>query len=434
VAASSRRDLVRVLLGVAAAILLGPLQRARALADPFAVLGAPCATDAECPQPQEPMGMCSMTVACAENGFPSDGPRVCCSDGCCQSDDDCCGDMRCAPGYEGGGHCTVPPFPTRSAGQPCASNSDCRHWPGCWAECVSHHCKCSDPIGPYADAPPTASLPDDDAAMAAAETVAALEVAGRIYNLYRDMHPDARAIIPLEAVVGWYENEFTRFAGPPPLAVKVRFITWTWEVTGRTYPDTAEVALRQDVPDGTVARDEVRLVKDDDGNWGWFFGRTRAFVDEQIARYAQPAAADTGALPQEPCTSSEDCSQAEGPAECVRGLRDGVMQLLCLRDTGGACSAADDCLRTMTCNGGVCGSLLAGEARTATQDLALRASPPQRDLPTPGDDRYPPGDVPLLVVPAGSTLALADGGSVFGYVEVEYDGVTGWVSEEGLAP
>jgi hypothetical protein len=29
----------------------------------------------------------------------------------------------------------------------------------------------------------------------------------------------------------------------------------------------------------------VRLVKDPFGNWSWFFGRDRAFVEEQIIRY-----------------------------------------------------------------------------------------------------------------------------------------------------
>jgi hypothetical protein len=80
----------------------------------------------------------------------------------------------------------------------------------------------------------------------------------------------------------------------------------------------------------------------------------------------------------------------------------------------------------------VSGSLLAGEVRTTTQDLELDAAPPQRDLPQPGDDRYPPDEVPLLVIPAGSTVILAPGGSVWGYTDVAYQGVTGWVEEEYL--
>ena len=124
--------------------------------------------------------------------------------------------------------------------------------------------------------------------MAAANTIAALEVASDLYDLNRSMHPDAQAIVPREAMIGWYTNEFTHSGEPAPRAIKVRFISWTWEVTGQTYPETAEVALRQQLPDGRVVRDEIRLVKDQFGNWGWFFGRDRAFVEEQIARFPAP--------------------------------------------------------------------------------------------------------------------------------------------------
>ena len=178
----------------------------------------------------------------------------------------------------------------------------------------------------------------------------------------------------------------------------------------------------------------MRLVKDGRGNWSWFFGRDRAFVEEQIARYAEsPTSGDTGAQPQDECRSTEDCSQVGGPAQCVRVLGDdGFIVIICLRDTGGTCVTDDDCLRTMTCNSGTCGSLLAGEERTTTQDLELHANPPQSDLPQPGDQRYPPDEVPLLVIPAGSTVTFGAGGSVFGYSEVEYQGTIGWVLEEHL--
>jgi hypothetical protein len=193
------------------------------------------------------------------------------------------------------------------------------------------------------------------------------------------------------------------------------------------------VVYRQQFADGSDVRGEVRLVKDYAGNWRWFFGRDRAFVEEQIARFTGPVTTDTGAQPQEACTSTEDCSAAGGPSQCVRVLGDeGVMVIICLRDTGGSCGSDEDCLRTMTCTSGTCGSLLAGEVRTTTQDLALYADPPQRNLPQPGDQRYPPDEVPLLVIPAGSTVTFAAGGSVWGYIEVEYQGVTGWVLEKFL--
>jgi hypothetical protein len=65
----------------------------------------------------------------------------------------------------------------------------------------------------------------------------------------------------------------------------VRFVEWTWPVTGKTYPITAEVSFRQPFANGTVAEEVVRLVQDANGEWRWFFGRSREFVDEQIARH-----------------------------------------------------------------------------------------------------------------------------------------------------
>jgi hypothetical protein len=146
--------------------------------------------------------------------------------------------------------------------------------------------------------PPEISyIPDAEAALTVAETVARLEVSGNFSNLYRSMHPDAQAIIPQEAVVSWYENEFMHVGEPAPSAIKVRFVSWTWEVTGKTYPETAEVVLRQQLPDGTIVRDEIRLVEDHYGNWGWFFGRDRAFVEEQVARFPGTSSDATGAQP-----------------------------------------------------------------------------------------------------------------------------------------
>jgi predicted metalloprotease len=67
-------------------------------------------------------------------------------------------------------------------------------------------------------------------------------------------------------------------------------------VTGDTYQGAAEVSFRQPFEDGTVADDVGRLVPDAEGRWRWFFGRSREFVNEQIARYspAGPEAGDIG--------------------------------------------------------------------------------------------------------------------------------------------
>ena len=283
----TRREVMRLL--VTALATLPPLaaRAGAARSQGVVALGGPCASAQECRQPEE--GMWQEPVVCADNGFASDGELSCCvNDGCCLTDADCCGDLRCAAAYEVcPGFCTRPPFPTRRAGQLCTSHFDCISWPGYMTRCIEQICTYTDPrsaeILPIPlDQPP---IPDAEAALAAAETLAGIEVSDKFYGLYESMHPDARAIIPREAVIGWYENEFAYVGEPAAQAVKVRFVSWTWGVSGKTYPETAEVALHQVLSNGTVLRDEVRLVQDEAGAWSWFFGRDRAFVEEQIARY-----------------------------------------------------------------------------------------------------------------------------------------------------
>jgi hypothetical protein len=191
-------------------------------------LGGACTSNDECSQPEGLVPFCSMTITCADNGFSSDRPKVCCSDGCCRTDAACCGELRCAPTYEPGPSCEFPPYPTRAAGQICTSNGDCFHWPGCEAACVNQRCRCQGRWArPLAEPPEISFIPEDDVALLVAETAANLEVSGNIYALYWSMLPDVQAIIPREAVIGWYENEFTHFGKPAARAIKVRFISWT---------------------------------------------------------------------------------------------------------------------------------------------------------------------------------------------------------------
>jgi hypothetical protein len=87
---------------------------------------------------------------------------------------------------------------------------------------------------------------------------------------------------------GWYREEF---APQNPQAITeitaVRQVTWTWPVTGETYATTYEVDYVQPFgigPNYTFVSETVRLVPT--GNsFGWFFGRSREFVEDQIARY-----------------------------------------------------------------------------------------------------------------------------------------------------
>lgn len=157
----------------------------------------------------------------------------------------------------------------------------------CEVACLARHCAC--PGAPEAtdatDRPDLPAIPDAESALAFAAWLSLLESTERYDVLYRVMHPDARAIIPARVMTRWFRRLAPTRGAEVAVPLKVRFIPWTWGVTGKTYPEAAEVAFRQQLWDGTIVRDEVRLAKDPFGNWGWFFGRDRAFVEEQIARF-----------------------------------------------------------------------------------------------------------------------------------------------------
>lgn len=108
-----------------------------------------------------------------------------------------------------------------------------------------------------------------------------------LYTLYGHMHPDAQAFIPRYAVIGWYQADFQPRGPQQSVATGVTYLpSWTWPVTGVAYDNVAEVAYTQAFADGTVEQDVVHLAMVD-GAWRWFFGRSQAFVDEQIARFDQ---------------------------------------------------------------------------------------------------------------------------------------------------
>lgn len=139
------------------------------------------------------------------------------------------------------------------------------------------------PSPAMAVAQPTANTSASDPASTAID-ISVLESQGRFSRIYDQMHPDAQKIIPRSTVVGWYENEFGPL-GPGEISVTdVQYDSWTWPVTGTTYPNTAEIFFEQPFANGTTVAEVVRLVEHD-GEWKWFFGRSLGFVEEQIAIY-----------------------------------------------------------------------------------------------------------------------------------------------------
>jgi hypothetical protein len=157
-----------------------------------------------------------------------------------------------------------------------------------------------------------------DAAAEFAYGLSGLERDGNFDQLYRLMHPDAKAIVPKSAVVGWYQEDF---APQQPQAITeitaVRQVSWIWPVTGKTYPTTYEVDYVQPFGTGPTyeyVNETVRLVPT--GNsFGWFFGRSREFVDEQIARF--PEQAHTASATNQDQSASRASSAQTGTTGCT---------------------------------------------------------------------------------------------------------------------
>jgi hypothetical protein len=139
------------------------------------------------------------------------------------------------------------------------------------------------------------------AAADAARELSVLEADRDFDALYEGMHPDALAVVPRSAVVGWYETYFSNRETSELEVIAVEPEPWTWEVTGVTYDDAVTVTYDQPYTvDGVVSdvTGEVHLVPFGD-EWGWFFGASRAFVDEQVALYGDDGSATMFSLSQE---------------------------------------------------------------------------------------------------------------------------------------
>ncbi len=127
--------------------------------------------------------------------------------------------------------------------------------------------------------------------MAAAEELSRLEATEHLpalYEFYARLHPDAQEIVPRHVVIGWYQDHWQSKGPQPAVATNVRFIDWRWPVNGVIYRDVADVSFTQEFEYAPRIADVVRLAEVD-GVWHWFFGRDRAWVEEQVAHYNDQA-------------------------------------------------------------------------------------------------------------------------------------------------
>ncbi len=136
--------------------------------------------------------------------------------------------------------------------------------------------------------------------MAAAEELSVLEATEHLpalYTFYGLMHPDGREIVPRHVVIGWYQDEWQPKGPQPARATGYQFVDWTWPVNGVTYRGVSEVSFVQEFDNAPTVEDVVRLAWAD-GAWRWFFGRDRAWVDQQIETYNARAYIDQqGSVP-----------------------------------------------------------------------------------------------------------------------------------------
>lgn len=141
-------------------------------------------------------------------------------------------------------------------------------------------------ISAHALSPAAGAQTDADVATVTAVAVhlSELEAAGRLTELYGLMHPDAQAVVPLDVFRDWH----LRRVSPRSLGVlsvlSVQFEPWTWAVTGKQYQNAARVYYAQPIAGASPVLGYLRLVPANDGSWAWFFGRSRAFLDRQLAR------------------------------------------------------------------------------------------------------------------------------------------------------
>lgn len=133
--------------------------------------------------------------------------------------------------------------------------------------------------------PVRAQAIDLAAASAVAQQLSVLESQGDWDDLYDQLHPDSQLTVSRETVAYWYETYFAPNGPNPADIAGASLVSWTWPVTGRTYPQTAEVAYTQVFDNGTTVDEVVRLVLAPDGTWRWFFGRSPEFI-QQITQEA----------------------------------------------------------------------------------------------------------------------------------------------------
>ncbi len=132
---------------------------------------------------------------------------------------------------------------------------------------------------------------DIAAARARAEEIFTLAEQKKFNAMYDLIHPDAHAVVPRAVAVNTFEELYAYAQAGRSEITDVEMISWTWGVTGKEYPYAAAVRFTQPYVDGDneeTLEDTMYLVQSADGEWRWFFGATREFVDLAIETFGEP--------------------------------------------------------------------------------------------------------------------------------------------------
>lgn len=146
-------------------------------------------------------------------------------------------------------------------------------------------------------------------AVATAQEIFLLAAEGKYNAMHDRIHPDAHAVVPRAAAVGTFSELYAIAQAGQSRVTGARMVSWTYPVTGQTYPYAAEIDFEQPyVENGEqkLLQDEMYLVESE-GEWRWFFGASPEFVEAAIARYGGRGAALTeGDLLQNVVTDLDD--------------------------------------------------------------------------------------------------------------------------------
>lgn len=144
------------------------------------------------------------------------------------------------------------------------------------------------PLAHVAAAQSSADDRDIADATAAAEEIFQLANARKFNAMYDHIHPDVHAVVPRAVAVGVFKDVYAQVQAGRAEITDARLVIWTWGVTGKRYRDAAEIDFRQPYVDENGKEqwlDDQMYLVENDGEWRWFFGSSKQFVDDAIEQY-----------------------------------------------------------------------------------------------------------------------------------------------------